>query len=67
VPTPDPEAKRERIILEGDVPSPIDPPKGCRFHPRCWLRIDVCSSVEPPLKDVGNGHAAACHVRAPAN
>jgi oligopeptide/dipeptide ABC transporter ATP-binding protein len=67
VPTPDPEAKRERIILEGDVPSPIDPPKGCRFHPRCWLRIDVCSSVEPPLKEVGNGHAAACHVRAPAD
>lgn len=66
VPTPDPAAKRRRIILEGDVPSPIDPPSGCRFHPRCWLRIPVCSEIVPALKDVGAGHAAACHVRAPA-
>jgi oligopeptide/dipeptide ABC transporter ATP-binding protein len=66
VPTPDPSGKRDRIILKGDVPSPIDPPSGCRFHPRCWLRIAVCSEIVPPLKDVGGGHAAACHVRAPA-
>ncbi|MEJ2719345.1 MAG: hypothetical protein P8182_19815, partial [Deltaproteobacteria bacterium] len=59
------EFKRERIILEGDVPSPIHPPVGCRFHPRCWLRIPVCSVVEPPLKDMGSGHKAACHVNAP--
>lgn len=65
VPVPDPETRRERIILEGDVPSPIDPPSGCRFHPRCWLRIPVCRVLEPPLKDMGNGHMAACHVRAP--
>ena len=66
VPIPDPTVKRKRIILEGDVPSPIDPPSGCRFHPRCWLRIPVCKEVIPPLHDVGEGHMAACHVRAPA-
>jgi oligopeptide/dipeptide ABC transporter ATP-binding protein len=66
VPIPDPKARRKRIILEGDVPSPIDPPAGCRFHPRCWLRIPLCTVVVPPLHDVGGGHSAACHVRAPA-
>lgn len=66
VPVPDPDAKRHRIILEGDVPSPIDPPSGCRFHPRCWLRIPICEKIEPALTDVGNAHLAACHVRAPA-
>jgi len=65
VPIPDPRVRRKRRILEGDVPSPIRPPSGCRFHPRCWLRIPVCSVVEPPLNDVEDGHAAACHVRAP--
>lgn len=66
VPIPDPTVRRKRIILEGDVPSPIDPPSGCRFHPRCWLRIPVCEKVIPPLQDIGGGHMAACHVRAPA-
>ena len=66
VPVPDPSRKSARIILEGDVPSPLYPPSGCRFHPRCWLRIPICTEVEPPLHDVGGGHAAACHVRAPA-
>jgi oligopeptide/dipeptide ABC transporter ATP-binding protein len=66
VPIPNPEAKRDRIILEGDVPSPIKPPSGCRFHPRCWLKIEICSKIDPPLVDVGGGHVAACHVRAPA-
>jgi peptide/nickel transport system ATP-binding protein len=65
VPIPDPATKRKRIILEGDVPSPIVPPPGCRFHPRCWLRIPICSEIIPLLKDMGGGHAAACHVRAP--
>ena len=63
VPIPDPDlaAKRERIVLEGDVPSPIDPPSGCRFHPRCRYATGVCSEIEPPLVDYGGGHLAACH------
>jgi oligopeptide transport system ATP-binding protein len=63
VPIPDPDlaAKRERIVLEGDVPSPINPPTGCRFHPRCRYATQICSEIEPPLADYGNGHLAACH------
>jgi len=63
VPIPDPDLarKRERIVLEGDVPSPINPPSGCRFHPRCRYATQVCKEVEPPLTDYGNGHLAACH------
>ena len=63
VPIPDPDLaeKRERIVLEGDVPSPINPPSGCRFHPRCRYATDVCKQLEPPLVDYGNGHLAACH------
>ncbi|HKS78216.1 MAG TPA: dipeptide ABC transporter ATP-binding protein [Gaiellaceae bacterium] len=63
VPIPDPDLaeKRERIVLEGDVPSPINPPSGCRFHPRCRYATDICKQLEPPLVDYGNGHLAACH------
>jgi oligopeptide transport system ATP-binding protein len=63
VPIPDPDlaAKRERIVLVGDVPSPINPPSGCRFHPRCRYATQVCREVEPPLVDYGGGHLAACH------
>jgi peptide/nickel transport system ATP-binding protein len=63
VPIPDPDLaeKRERIVLEGDVPSPINPPSGCRFHPRCRYATDVCRQLEPPLVDYGSGHIAACH------
>jgi oligopeptide transport system ATP-binding protein len=63
VPIPDPDlaAARERIVLEGDVPSPINPPSGCRFHPRCRYATQVCQEIEPPLVDYGNGHLAACH------
>lgn len=60
IPIPDPTAKRERIILEGDVPSPLNPPKGCRFHTRCPLAFDKCSQEEPLFKDYGNEHYAAC-------
>jgi oligopeptide/dipeptide ABC transporter ATP-binding protein len=63
VPIPDPDLseQRERIVLEGDVPSPIQPPSGCRFHPRCRYATEICSQIEPPLTDYGNGHLAACH------
>jgi oligopeptide/dipeptide ABC transporter ATP-binding protein len=63
VPIPDPDlsAERERIVLQGDVPSPINPPSGCRFHPRCRYMTDICREVEPPLTHYGNGHLAACH------
>ena len=63
VPIPDPDLseQRERIVLQGDVPSPIAPPSGCRFHPRCRYATEICQQVEPPLADYGNGHLAACH------
>jgi oligopeptide/dipeptide ABC transporter ATP-binding protein len=63
VPIPDPDLarQRKRIVLEGDVPSPINPPSGCRFHPRCRYATQVCQEIEPPLTDYGNGHLAACH------
>jgi oligopeptide/dipeptide ABC transporter ATP-binding protein len=63
VPIPDPDLseQRERIVLQGDVPSPISPPSGCRFHPRCRYMTDICREIEPPLTDYGNGHLAACH------
>ncbi len=62
VPIPDPkvEKKRERIILTGDVPSPINPPSGCRFHTRCPFVMDICREKEPPLTDQGGGHSVAC-------
>jgi oligopeptide transport system ATP-binding protein len=54
-------APRERIVLEGEVPSPIDPPAGCRFHPRCAYATEICAVERPPLTDHGNGRFAACH------
>ena len=61
IPIPDPTVRRERIILTGDVPSPINPPSGCRFHPRCWLAKEVCKEVIPPFEEKAPGHWAACH------
>ena len=63
LPSLDPQSKRQRILLKGDVPSPIDPPSGCRFHTRCPLRIDICDKEEPPLSERPNGSRVACHVR----
>ncbi|MFN2107817.1 MAG: ABC transporter ATP-binding protein [Candidatus Promineifilaceae bacterium] len=60
IPVPDPTLKRQRIILQGDVPSPFNPPTGCRFHTRCPLAFDKCAEEEPPFKDYGNEHYAAC-------
>jgi peptide/nickel transport system ATP-binding protein len=62
VPVPDPTAKRQRIILKGDVPSPMSPPKGCRFHTRCPYVFDRCRTEEPVLQAVGEQHAVACHL-----
>ncbi len=62
-PSMDPLNKSRRILLEGDVPSPINPPPGCHFHTRCPLRIDLCNEQEPPLTERPNGSRVACHVR----
>jgi oligopeptide/dipeptide ABC transporter ATP-binding protein len=63
VPVPDPRSAQRRIILSGDVPSPVDPPAGCRFHTRCPLAEARCRSDVPPMKEVAPGHFAACHLR----
>jgi peptide/nickel transport system ATP-binding protein len=62
VPIPDPEHKPQRMILKGDVPSPIRPPAGCRFHPRCPQRFEPCDKIEPEFKIVEDGHGVACHL-----
>lgn len=62
VPIPVYNSKKERIVLEGDVPSPINPPSGCPFHPRCSKCMDICKEEKPCLKDCGNGHLIACHL-----
>lgn len=62
VPVPDPHYKGNRIILHGDIPSPANHPKGCKFHTRCSRCMDVCKHVEPKFKDYGNGHFCACHL-----
>jgi oligopeptide transport system ATP-binding protein len=64
VPIPDPlvEAQRERVVLGGEVPSPLHPPRGCAFHPRCPIAVEDCHRTRPDLRDLGAGHQAACHL-----
>ncbi|MDE6293518.1 MAG: ATP-binding cassette domain-containing protein [Clostridiales bacterium] len=62
VPIPDPHYKGNRIVLQGDIPSPANPPSGCKFHTRCSRCMEVCKTVEPKFKDYGNGHMCACHL-----
>lgn len=62
IPYPDPDVKMNRIVLNGDIPSPANPPKGCRFHTRCPYAKEVCKHITPEYKDYGNGHFAACHL-----
>ena len=66
IPVPNPRLKRQRTILKGDVPSPLNPPKGCRFHPRCPVAIEICSHVEPAFLEVSPDHWVACHLAQPA-
>jgi oligopeptide/dipeptide ABC transporter ATP-binding protein len=66
VPSPDPRIRKKRLVLAGDVPSPANPPSGCRFHTRCWLREQLnrpqnCETEDPPFRDIGLGHRVACH------
>jgi oligopeptide/dipeptide ABC transporter ATP-binding protein len=65
VPIPDPNRKKERMVLEGDVPSPVRPPPGCSFHPRCPFREHICDKVEPELEFFPDGHGVSCHVFGP--
>jgi oligopeptide/dipeptide ABC transporter ATP-binding protein len=60
---PDPRARREKMIIEGDVPSPINPPSGCHFHTRCPYAEARCRSEAPALREIEPGHFAACHLR----
>ena len=60
IPVPDPKKKRDRIILKGDVPTPINPPSGCRFRTRCPIAIEDCARIEPELREIRTGHLAAC-------
>jgi peptide/nickel transport system ATP-binding protein/oligopeptide transport system ATP-binding protein len=64
IPVPDPAKRRARIVLSGDVPSPVHPPAGCRFHPRCPHRMEICDKEAPPLMQVAPGHRAACYLYA---
>ena len=62
IPMPDPDLKRNRIILEGNIPSPANPPKGCKFHTRCRKCMEICKNQVPEVKDMGNGHKVRCHL-----
>jgi oligopeptide/dipeptide ABC transporter ATP-binding protein len=61
IPSQNPDSKKTRIVLKGDVPNPAKPPSGCRFHPRCFMAQPICSVEEPPLREITPGHLSACH------
>ena len=61
IPSHDPDRKKTRIVLKGDVPNPAQPPSGCRFHPRCFMAQPICSTEDPPLREIAPGHLSACH------
>ncbi|OAB31700.1 peptide ABC transporter substrate-binding protein [Paenibacillus macquariensis subsp. macquariensis] len=61
IPVPDPTYKRDRVVLQGDIPSPANPPSGCKFHTRCPIASDICKQQAPEYRDVGNDHLVACH------
>lgn len=65
IPSPDPARRRERILLSGEVPSPVNPPAGCRFHTRCSRCMDLCRQQEPEMVEIGEGHKVACHLYGP--
>jgi len=66
VPTPDTRKRTERMVLEGDVPSPVNPPSGCNFHPRCPFAEKICAEIEPRLEYTSDGsHGVACHLYGP--
>ena len=67
VPVPDPTAKRVEVVIKGEIPSPVNPPPGCRFHTRCPVAEEICRTKEPPLIDHGGGHYAACHLIGKSN
>ncbi len=62
IPMPDPDSKKERVMLEGDIPSPANPPKGCKFHTRCSQCMEICKTEAPKAHDMGNGHVVKCHL-----
>ena len=62
IPVPNPRARRDRIILKGEIPSPMNPPKGCYFHPRCQARMNICRRERPAMREVKSGHHVACHL-----
>jgi oligopeptide/dipeptide ABC transporter ATP-binding protein len=62
IPFPNPLERKKTVVLTGDVPTPLNPPHGCRFHPRCPIAEHICQMEEPPLRDVGGGHKVACHL-----
>ncbi|MEG1362545.1 MAG: peptide ABC transporter substrate-binding protein, partial [Lachnospiraceae bacterium] len=62
IPIPDPDVKANRVILQGSIPSPANPPSGCKFHTRCKDCMEICTEVPPETKDMGNGHNVCCHL-----